>query len=326
MINFNNSDNKIYKLFFNNNRLVEKWNEEGLIHETFWRGQESHNSFSLKDKDSYRSTIPRILENRFGIQDKALFEKKYQEAISGDGQEWTRITTLHSSSLIALLCFYSVSKNNSIEILDYTFEESFFEVKTQVYQDSESNMDVVLRGKDKKGNKVVLFLECKFSEYLNTGKYHKISKAAYEQHYKELGLFDGNPIANIEITNPDGGICIAPQKDKAVYCGGIKQMLSHYIGVSHYSKNRDKFLADHSSFKADPEEKVLLGEILFDFGRDITADKLENYQEAYSSLARIINNTGEIEMFERVLTYQDVFRKKDIIKEPNILAFYKLNN
>lgn len=326
MIDFNNSDNKIYNIFFNNNKLVAKWNEKGLIHKTYWQSHESDNSFSLKDKNTYRNAIPEILEERFGILDKILFEKKYQEAISGDGQEWKRITTLHSSSLIALLCFYSISKNNPIDILDYTFEESYFEVKTQVYQDSESNMDVVLRGKDKEGNKVVLFLECKFSEYLNTGKYHKISKAAYEQKYKELGLFDVNPIANIRLSNPEDGICIAPQGKKAVYCGGIKQMLSHYIGVSNYSINRDKVLAEHSCFRADPIEKVLLGEILFDFGKDITANKLDNYKESYSSLAKIINKTGKIEMFERVLSYQEVFKGKNIIKEPNILEFYNLNN
>lgn len=320
------STNKVYKEFFAKNNLVKEWIGKGLIHKTYWRKNNSYNSFSFKEKNIYRIGIPRILIDRFGIQDEVLFITKYLEAISGDGQEWSRITTLHSSSLIALLCFYSISKKNSIEINGYSFEESFFEVKTQVYQDSESNMDVVLRGKDKDGKKVVLFLECKFSEYLSCGQYKGICKETYEKPYKELGLFEGTPIDHVKFENEDE-IAIKPLDGKQIYCGGIKQMLSHYIGVSNYSLHRDNALTEHQRFTANPDETVLLGEILFDFGGNITGTKLENYKQAYTSLAKKINNTHKIVMFENALTYQEVFSAEsnsNVIKEKNIRNYYAL--
>lgn len=327
MVEISKSTSKVYKDFFAKNELVKEWNEKGLIFKTFWRGEESNNSFCLKEKNKYRSSIPQILIDRFGIKDEELFKEKYRETISGDGQEWTRITTLHSSSLIALLCFYSISESNPITINDYTFTESFFEVKTQVYQDAESNMDVVLRGYDKDGGKVVLFLECKFSEYLSTGKYDSISIEAYENTYEELGLFNNDDLPyKVEVKEDEKCICISPKK-KPLYCGGIKQMLSHYIGVSNYSESRESALAEHKRFIVDEEEKVLLGEILFNFGGNITGEKLENYNAAYSSLSQLINQKEKIRMFEEVLTYQNVFSSEDnkgVIKEDNVRKFYRL--
>ena len=266
------SSNKIYSEYFVGNKLLEKWNNNNLIHKTDWRGELSNNSFCLKAKSADVKEIPEILIKRFGINDKELFKTKYHEAISGDGQERTRISTLHSSSLIALLCFYSISNVNPIVIKGYKFTESYFEVQTKVYKNSKSNMDVVLRGTDNCGNKVVLFLECKFSEYLSGGKYDKISKDAYEDTYKGLGLFNSNSINGVRITSEDDGICIS--SDSPLYCGGVKQMLSHYIGVSNYSEQREKALANRTRFKADPDEKVLLGEIIFDFQREIFTKKL----------------------------------------------------
>ena len=111
------TNNPIYKDFFFNNKFVQTLE----IHNTIWNGKDSNNSFCLKDKNTQKEEIPNILQRTFGIKEKNLFIKKYNEAISGDGQEWKRITTLHSSSLIALLCFYSVSEKHPLSIGDYIF-------------------------------------------------------------------------------------------------------------------------------------------------------------------------------------------------------------
>ena len=326
MTDFNKSNKPIYNSFFAGKDIIGEWIDAGYIHRSLWHGEESKNSFCLKKTETYRTGIRAILEERFGIMDKETFREKYLEAISGDGQEWTRITTLHSSSLAALLCFYSVCKGHELKIDDYTFDESFFEVKTQVYGTSESNMDVVLRGKDGNGETVTLFLECKFSEYLDCGEYSGISKDAYLDKYEELGLFD-NPIDGILFKDGDA-LSIAPTEPrrKPVYCGGIKQMLSHYIGVSNYSRNKEKALGEHSRFKALNREHILLGEILFDFGESIpnANEKLKNYSAAYSSLAEIINgNQSDIEMLPEVILYNNVF-DGDFIQEENIRKFYGL--
>lgn len=330
------SSNPVYRFFFSNNELVKQWVNRNQLYKTVWRGKkESDNSFCLKKKDEYRNVIPQRLIDRFGITNKKLFLTKYYEAISGDGQEWTRITTLHSSSLLALLFFYNVTPNNKIKIGKYTFSDSFFEVRTQVHGESESNMDVVLRGceTDYPEKKVVLFLECKFSEYLNAGRYENISCEAYYDTYVELGLFnniipgllfkgDKNTNISIELEDP---------RNRPIYCGGIKQMISHSMGVSKYALYRKDALGDHTRFKEDDKECVLLGEILFQFDTSITktkeSDKFNNYSEAYKDLAKIVNKKeNSIVMFDHLLTYQNLLKENfDYLMEDNIRKFYKFN-
>lgn len=332
------STNPIHRDFFAENILVKEWAKDRKLFKTKWINKHSDNSFCLKDENVYKSGIPDILIERFGIKDKVVFLQKYHEAIAGDGQEWKRITTLHSSSLLALLCFYSVSKENPIEINGYTFTESYFEVKTQVYEDSESNMDVVLRG-TKEGKKVILFLESKFSEYLNCGKYDDIRYEAYHETYESLKLFENQleclmtevtEKKNKDNTTSKQVICIKPSNQKMpMYCGGIKQMISHYMGVNNYQQKGENALG-HSRLKHDAEEQILLGEILFDFKDSPIShskDKMDNYQSAYKSLAQRVNAQGAIKMFEELLTYQEIFKHNEkYLKQlaPNITRFYGL--
>lgn len=332
ILDLKKSDNSLYKDFFYSNgsrsvKIIDQWiKDEGLC-KTQWRGKPSMNSFSLASPCTSKRQIPDILINRFGIQNKNHFKKKYEEAISGDGQEWRRITTLHSSSLIALLCFYNIEVKE-LKFGDYTFNKSFFEVRTRV-GGGFSNMDVVLRGKDKNEQEVVLFLESKFSEYLKGGKCDDISYDTYYKTYDNLKLFQ-NPISNVrfDADAKNNKISIVNSRNNPIYCEGIKQMLSHYIGVSGYNKDRGGALTSgkkaHKSFKADSNEKVLLGEILFDFGNNIpnANARLDNYKLAYSELSKIINEKGNIKMLDNVLTYQGVFTNENFFLDPIVREFY----
>lgn len=320
-VSFQNTDKPIYKDFFFKNKFVKNLE----IHHTIWKGKDSNNSFSLRDKNTTKEEIPNILQNTFGIRDKERFIDKYKESISGDGQEWKRITTLHSSSLIALLCFYSVSKEHPLKIGDYTYEESFFEVKTFVHDDHKSNMDIVLRGFNTKTNKnAVLFLESKFTEFLTGGKKDEISIDAYEDEYNKLSLFE-NTIKNIKFSKNEKYICIEPEKPRKypIYCDGIKQMLSHYIGVRNYVTEK---YVEHENFKYAENEEVILGEIMFDFKGEVaySEKKLQNYKNVYSELANKINeHQSQVRILENVITYQEIF-SGDFIKEKEIKDFYNL--
>ena len=94
-------------------------------------------------------------------------------AVGGSGNEGDKITTLHSSSLCALLHFYNVERhpltlefktknNKKVEIKRRViFNKSVFEFKSPVIGNP-SNMDVVLIGKDENtGKNIVFFLESK---------------------------------------------------------------------------------------------------------------------------------------------------------------------
>ena len=156
--------NPIYTEFFSKSKLEAK----------VWRNQPSKNSFCFINPEvkynEREGVVLKKLKEVFGI-DSNTFDTKFRQAISGDGQEVKRISTLHSSSLAALLLLYSVSEDELKCTLDgenYTFNDCFFEVKTNVKDSHFSNMDVVLVGKDSEGIDVIFFLESKFSEYLNT--------------------------------------------------------------------------------------------------------------------------------------------------------------
>lgn len=140
---------------------------EGEVISTKDRGSHKESewskSFKCEDGEDVFGTIQRI----FGINESArgLFEA----ATSGDGNEKSRILTLHSSSLLAFLCFNGVA-NHPITIDGIVYDEVMFEVKNDVIDASlgkPSNIDVLLMGDNRKK---LLFLESKFTEYLSGGK------------------------------------------------------------------------------------------------------------------------------------------------------------
>lgn len=301
--------NPVYSEFFLNNEIVSCWAERGQIYKS-WSdrySKPSDNSFCLVPRSNAveKGLTAQTLVERFGISNPELFKSKYCEAISGDGQEWRRITTLHSSSLVTLLCFYNVTPEHPLSFLNYTFTESFFEVKTLVPCSRPSNMDIVLRGKDATGRKVVLFLESKFSEYLESGKCKGISSDVYSVTYKELNLFD-KPIEPLKFENDGANITISSDKNY-YYCDGIKQMISHYIGVSNYSAEKEKALNSHARFKSSKDEDVILGEILFQLPKEVDKnDRFSKYNDVYHQLAERINAGNKLKMLDNVISYQEI--------------------
>ena len=96
---------KLYGHFFAENPLVQECIQRGKLFQTYWQGAYSKNSCSFIDmKSASKSQVCANLKDVFGISNE-LFEGKYCMAISGDGQEYRLVSTLHSSSLVTLLCF-----------------------------------------------------------------------------------------------------------------------------------------------------------------------------------------------------------------------------
>ena len=282
----------------------------GAFEKTEWHGKPSDNSFSfvVEEHDKCNALI-----EIFGIKNEELFREKYNQAINGDGNEKKRINVLHSSSLAALLFFYGIDKNHPLKLEiegdDYTFDRSFFEVKTVVNGTHQSNMDVVLEGKNVQGESVALFLECKFSEYLNSGKYAGISAEVYKQAYTDLGLFKSSTLEPIMAKENNGELELSTSKPYH-YCAGIKQMISHYMGVRNYAERGDNALDENSQFKGKQPDVILLGEILFKFDEKVDPKgKYRIYAEDYRKLAKAINEKNTVKklrMLNDVLCYQDI--------------------
>jgi hypothetical protein len=273
------------------------------------------------------------------------FDEKYQMAISGDGQEVKRISTLHSSSLTALLLLYSVKDktlNCTLNDKKYIFNDCFFEVKTNVKGSHFSNMDIVLVGKDSDDKDVIFFLESKFSEYLNTGMCNNISIDTYKQKYDNLGLLNQNAIQGLSFKENTKENCLQIKSETPQYCAGIKQMVSHYLGVTNFIEKGAEALdpkQKHMRLYKEPFDRlnellknganIILGEVLFAF--DDMVDKKDNkgetkrskYTKLYEKLAEILNEkTSKLYILPKVLTYQELLKGFELDKK--VKDFYQL--
>lgn len=311
----------LYELF--NNEKVGNILSNVILENTPFRGRVSEKSLRIKLVDKGQD-----LASIFGL-DHRTFGEKYLQAISGDGQEARRIRTLHSSSLLALLCFYGISEKRplvlGIDGRTVTFTASAFEVKNYVGtdeygKDHESNIDVALIGEEvAMGKKIVLFLESKFSEYLTWGKYCGISSHVYGEIYDQLtkGKYLERMGLKLEASpfNTRYSDLSALKGDTLHYAGGIKQMISHFLGVRN--------AADDKAYK---DCDIYLGEILYKFpdSIDVEGRKFQDYNQIYGILAEGLNGLtdSKFKVIDHCLTYQEVFRNYEM--EDAVRAFYSL--
>lgn len=316
-----NGPQLLYEIF--NNESVELILSGVTLENTLFRGKRSQKSLSIKHMDTGQD-----LACIFGL-DWKIFADKYLQATSGDGQEARRIRTLHSSSLLCLLCFYGISEkrplNINLEGRQITITSSRFEVKSLVGTDEtgrehESNMDVVLCGKDgQTGKKVILFLESKFSEYLTWGKYSGISNYVYQKIYAQLeesGVLERMGLKYEECPDKPGYSDLDSVKGKTMhYAGGIKQMVSHFLGVKNAAAG-----------KQYEDYDIYLGEILFKFPDSIedAQRKFNDYDGLYKTLAKGLNQISEdkFKVLGQCMTYQEVF--KDYNLDESVRSFYSL--
>lgn len=178
----------------------------------------------------------------FGLTQDESLENLFDAATSGDGNEKSRILTLHSSSLLAFLCF-SCIKKHPITILGTKYVDVKFEVKNDVINPSlgkPSNMDILLLNSDQSK---ILFLESKFTEYFSGGRVF-LSKR-YIDFYNTLcqdkirfdfEASDEKVQHRPNKEKPEGYVseeyCLHNDKRPASYLGGIKQAFSHLIGIA----------------------------------------------------------------------------------------------
>lgn len=339
----------------------KKFRSKDFITPKNWTGKESEDSFYIKSSitsfmmSNITSAIATDLANAFDIKDeskRALFTQKTEQACSGSGEEALKITTMHSSSLCSLLCFYGISDKNKLEIKleddkTYVFIESFFEFQNEVIKGrSPSNMDVVLVGYEKENinQKVVLFLESKFTEYHSLSSSMSIANSYLANTYGKViyNKLEKRGIYNIITSNKQDEKEFkfsVPQNQtqkngkkvskENVYLEGIKQMISHYIGVRNLldgnivsSRNCDI----HNEIVKDINEKgakVLLGTIIFE---DLYQESkyFNKYKDRYEEIAKILNevsrlsdneknitSTEQLTILEKPLTYAGVFLSEE---------------
>ena len=241
-----------------------------------------------------------------------------------------RISTMHSSALLSLLCFSSVSKDRplvlSIEGEPVKFVHSDLEYTGPDMLVGEgrdgdlhfANLDVRLKSED---GRVVLFLESKMTEYMTWARQSDISDYVYGKHYrkmkrpmKELGL------EYVQQTDRDGNIvrglrCLQAVKGATkVYAQGLKQMLSHTLGVLSYVHETENV-------------QVYLGTILYRFPEQIDGGKADSYSKAHQTWCKGLNEhlviSSGMKVIETPFIYQEIFKGENAeILPERVKEFY----
>ena len=285
--------------------------------------------FSLMPKNSKGRKD--YLVNLFQLDENA-FDQKYDQAATGSGNAWKDFDAIKSSALIALLCFYNVEKKH-IRIEDVTYDKSFFEVKNTVIN-TPSNMDVVLTGIDENNKSVILFLECKFSEYLKNDVEH-ISAEYFEEKRLSKKLYD------LLQANELGKYCTVDGKSYCfytpdAYSQGIKQIISHLVGLESFLKRDDEYgeklyPSKKKAFRrreiySGQYDRVIFRELLFKFGG--YEEELKRYvglsekvKELFINKNKMISEKIE---FKSPLEYKkDIFSKNIDALDKRVKSFYK---
>ena len=296
-------------------KLASAFGEDELVPTT--QTTEWPKSFKCEDGEDVFGTIQRI----FGIRKSArgLFEA----AISGDGNEKSRILTLHSSSLLAFLCFNDVANHPiTITISDdkTVYDEVMFEVKNNVINNSpgKSNIDVLLMGENRKK---LLFLESKFTEYLSGGKV-TLSPHRYEEFYSMLTeknnfRFSAGYLTVNSKTDKSQKTQYYLYKGKKTseYLDGIKQTFSHLLGIATGpAKKQTKGNEDYTRSLLENADEIKFASIVFNCDND----KFKKYDDLYKS---VFENSDVIKD-----TIKDVLKKRELKLTivPELLQYQKV--
>ena len=316
----------------------------------------SSDSYSFTGNDDQVQLLMEIFDIHKDIHKEELFNKKYEMAVSGSGQEEQKIVTLHSSSLCALLHFYNVTKDNPLVLRgmetdkkkrDIIFTESVFEYKSKVIR-TPSNMDIILMGKDVDTNEdIVLFLESKFSEYYTSASSTcKGISQKYLNNKYGADLYKDNVLTRLGLkrNSTDTKNFELVSMSEPFYIGGIKQMISHYIGIRNVL-DKNYYTDPHNNSKQKKVEKaietgnggkgaiVILGEIVFDrFIGDLEMKPGLKCGEIYSQKYEILaDEIGKLIKHEKVERFEilkkelgySLFMKNGHEIEPQIRVFYR---
>ena len=293
--------------------LFQRLKKEGRIVNTPFRNSVSENSFCFEvgmkpsNTEEYKECLLQAIKEVFGITNRS-FEEKFNQAINGAGQEWRELNVFHSSSLLALLCFYNVSNDNplSVKIEGKTckFTTSEFEVSNTIGKNISgknysSHIDVKLTG-ECEGKSVSLYLESKFSEYVNQrGK----TSFSYTDDYNNIYSKLQGKIEDLDIIIGCDEITLVQNNNKrpARYWQGIKQMISHYLGMKNCK---------------DKSELIYLGEILYDFRPYIPNDFFGDYEDIHKQLVDALElieiEPQSFKVGKNILTYQSVFKNYNL--------------
>jgi len=181
---------------------------------------------------------------------------------------------------------------------------------------SVSSMDIVLVNESS-----VVFLESKFTEYIE--KCSSSERISYDQYWEDYKhIFGGHAIRLGDMDGKilkDGSDLVIKSLGRTHYLQGIKQMVSHCIGLTG-----GNIAANCDSLRTKIKGKTrYLGEVVFDFqecdskgrSRIKSHERLEDYQKIHADLVKNLKplaDRGETVLFQDLLTYQELISSNHV--------------
>lgn len=276
------------------------------------------------------------VQKRFALENDGNFKHNIERLFNGSGDESSKFYAVDSSSRLSFLCFSSwIEKNGYVEIEiklkgkgPVKFTQLYFEAKNKVIS-GPSNVDVLLVNKEKK---ILIYLESKFTEYVRDNQDNrdknqaKLGKGYFKSKDTDITkLMDVLKSSDIVSENSDdkGAHAVESKNHPLTYPQGIKQMISHFIGVCKGPSGRD---VEHDKLHKlwEEAEDIYLGSILYQF-----SDKeFDAYSKCHEELANVLNNNQfgakkkVIKVIDKPFTYQELVKKNPLPKE--VADYYKL--
>lgn len=332
-------------------RRLLKINPSVVTHPTPWKDQFSKWSRSFEcEKGKELDMLVKI----FGLNRDKRLENLFESATSGDGDELSKLSdkhdspkilSLHSSSLLAFLCFSHVNIDCPIKIDDVEYVEVMFEVKNDVIGSSlgkPSNIDLVLLNEDRSE---MLLLESKFTEYLNGGRAY-LSPDRYKKFFDILMQSASsafNFMASYEVVKhkatkeyPNGyeteEYCLNQGDRTMAYLGGIKQAFSHLLGIATGPAQTQTTTNNDYREIFNNVKKITFATI----ANNCDEGKFKAYSDLYNSVFRhediiknsirkvISNHIDKLKIYPSLLTYQELCKENPNWLDPKVKEYYDL--
>lgn len=183
--------------------------------ETLWNEFRS----KVNSKGYCDSYTDNIYNHNMEVRFQDMFE-------NGNGGELhSKAEAVHSSSMLAYNFFHWISGRHPFVFNNVKYTNVFFEVKLRTLKCSGSpaNIDVVLEGVGENNKKYFLFIESKFTEYFDRGKF-KLSNA-----YLNSNNWYTNNVPWTYLVGEASALCAGGK----CYADGIKQSITHLFGLSN---------------------------------------------------------------------------------------------
>ena len=263
-------------------------------------GNENKVPFSSK----YKYYVKDLQDNLFcemGKEHVEMFEK-------GNGSELqdqpAKAKAIDSSSMLSYNFFSWIDKTHTLTLNNTIYNKVFFEVKLATLETRgfPANMDIVLVSED---NKTALFIESKFTEYLESTT--RELSASYKDKSK---YFDDNEQID-DIVSFIGQNNII--KGKCQY--GIKQNICHLIGISNlkYSvKARKRFLKTYNN-KYNcilDAENYIFKNLIFNPNMSEAHDMFESYcKDLNTLLEKLPTSLRKFTDNNFIMTYGELYHR-----------------